>query len=133
MKKQLYTLLFAGLLATALILFVSAGERNSEDGSINYTNPGELLSLVENQKEPYILIDVRTEQEYENGHIPTAGNIPFDIIADKVPTETRDDLIILYCRSGRRSSIAAETLKKRGYTNVVDFGGVTNWPGELNY
>jgi phage shock protein E len=77
------------------------------------------------------LVDVRTEAEYEAGAIPTAINIPFDVIADNLPTEDRSARIIVYCRSGNRSGIAADTLRELGFTNVTNFGAVSNWRGEL--
>ncbi|UCF99227.1 MAG: rhodanese-like domain-containing protein [Spirochaetaceae bacterium] len=77
------------------------------------------------------LVDVRTEEEYKSGAIPSAINIPFDVIADNLPTQDRSARIIVYCRSGNRSGIAYETLAELGYANVLDFGGVSNWRGEL--
>ena len=77
------------------------------------------------------LVDVRTEAEYEAGAIPSAINIPFDVIADNLPTEDRSARIIVYCRSGNRSGIAQDTLEGLGFTNVTNFGGVSNWKGEL--
>jgi phage shock protein E len=77
------------------------------------------------------LVDVRTEAEYKAGAIPSAINIPFDVIADNLPTEDRSDRIILYCRSGNRSGIAADALEDLGFTNILDFGAVGNWKGEL--
>jgi phage shock protein E len=78
-----------------------------------------------------LLVDVRTEEEYNSGAIPSAINIPFDQIAADLPTEDRSARIIVYCRSGRRSGIAADTLKDLGFNNILDFGGVGNWKGEL--
>ena len=77
------------------------------------------------------LVDVRTEEEYNSGAIPEAINIPFDLIADNLPTEDRSARIIVYCRSGNRSGIASDALEGVGFTNVLDFGGVNNWKGEL--
>jgi len=77
------------------------------------------------------LVDVRTEEEFNSGAIPSAINIPFDVIADNLPTEDRTARIIVYCRSGNRSGIASDTLEDLGFTNVLDFGGVNNWRGEL--
>jgi rhodanese-related sulfurtransferase len=77
------------------------------------------------------LVDVRTEGEYNSGAIPSAINIPFDVIAENLPTEDRTARIIVYCRSGNRSGIASDTLEDLGFTNVLDFGGVNNWKGEL--
>jgi phage shock protein E len=77
------------------------------------------------------LVDVRTEAEYNAGAIPTAINIPFDVIADNLPTEDRSARIIVYCRSGNRSGIAQDTLEGLGFTDVRNFGAVSNWNGEL--
>jgi phage shock protein E len=77
------------------------------------------------------LVDVRTEAEYNAGAIPTAINIPYDVIADNLPTEDRSARIIVYCRSGNRSGIAQDTLEGLGFTDVRNFGGVGNWKGEL--
>ena len=76
------------------------------------------------------LVDVRTEEEYNSGAIPSAINIPFDVIAGNLPTEDRTARIIVYCRSGNRSGIASDTLEDLGFTNVLDFGGVNNWKGK---
>ena len=97
-----------------------------------YTDPEVLKRLIERQNREYYLVDVRTESEYNDGFIPTAVNIPYDVLADKLPTEDRDALIIVYCRSGRRSAIADTILTELGFTNVFDFGGVYRWPGELS-
>ncbi len=90
-----------------------------------------LKSLIDNKLEDYILVDVRTDEEYGAGHIPTAINIPFDVIAQNLPTENKDNLIIVYCRSGNRSGVANNTLTTLGYTNILDFGAVSKWTYEL--
>ena len=94
----------------------------------DYTIPDNLKTLVDSGKEnAYILIDVRTDEEYQAGHIPTSINIPFDVITDNLPTEDTDALIIVYCRSGRRSGIATEALTELGYTKIQDFAVFENW------
>lgn len=77
------------------------------------------------------LVDVRSEAEYNAGAIPSSINIPFDVIADNLPTEDRSARIIVYCRSGNRSGVASAALAGLGFSNVLDFGGVSNWRGEL--
>jgi rhodanese-related sulfurtransferase len=90
-----------------------------------------LEEIIASEDSDTYLVDVRTEAEYKAGAIPSAVNIPFDVIADNLPTENRSDRIIVYCRSGNRSGIAADTLESLGFTNVLDFGGVSRWRGEL--
>jgi rhodanese-related sulfurtransferase len=77
------------------------------------------------------LIDVRTAEEYLAGAIPSALNIPYDVIQDNLPTQDRDARIVVYCRSGNRSDRAKLTLETLGFRNVNNFGAVTNWKGQL--
>ena len=81
----------------------------------------------------YVIIDARTQSEYDEGHIPGAIMIPEYEIADRAEKELpdKDQLILVYCRSGRRSKIAAEELVKLGYTNVKEFGGIIDWKYEI--
>ena len=80
----------------------------------------------------YIILDAREQYEYDEGHIPGAILIPYGEIADRAEKELHDknQLILVYCRSGRRSKIAAEELVKLGYTNVKEFGGIIDWKYE---
>ncbi len=77
----------------------------------------------------YIIIDARTEEEYAEGHIENAILIPEYEIKDKAEQAIphKDTLILVYCRSGRRSKIASEALVRLGYTNVYEFGGIIDW------
>lgn len=78
------------------------------------------------------VVDVRTPQEFASGHVPGAINIPYEEIGKRAgeigPPSTQ---VVLYCRTGRRSGIAAEALQKAGYSKLYDFKSVTSWPGEL--
>jgi len=87
--------------------------------------------LIEEQEREYILVDVRTPAEYESGYIPTAVNIPLSEIGNNPPTEDKDALVILYCRSGNRSGQALKILVGLGYTNVHNIGGIIDWTGEV--
>ena len=91
----------------------------------------EAVAMME-EEEGYIILDVRTAAEFDEKHIPGAINIPNeDIGTDAIPElPDRDQLILVYCRSGNRSKQASEKLVKLGYTNVVEFGGIIDWPGE---
>ena len=78
-----------------------------------------------------ILLDVRTQEEFEQGHIPGAVCLPVEMIAADMPfLFGKDAEILLYCRSGRRSADAAKKLRDMGFTNVFDFGGIIDWPYE---
>ncbi|MGD0728084.1 MAG: rhodanese-like domain-containing protein [Spirochaetia bacterium] len=96
-----------------------------------FSDPDALSRLITEKSEPYILVDVRTPEEYASGHIPTAVNFPVSIIAGKLATGERSALVIVYCASGRRSAIAKKTLDDLGFTRVVDFGAISRWRGEL--
>lgn len=82
---------------------------------------------------PYTLVDVRTQEEFDDGHIEGALLLPNDqletLAAEQLPD--KDAVILVYCRSGNRSAAASELLVELGYTNVYDFGGIMDWPGEI--
>ena len=81
----------------------------------------------------HIIVDVRRQDEYDEGHIPDAILIPNESITDKQPDELPDlnQIILIYCRSGRRSKEASQKLADMGYTNVYEFGGINTWTGEI--
>ena len=83
-----------------------------------------------NSGEEHIILDTREQDEFDEGHIPKAILIPYTEIENKaeemIPDKNKQ--ILVYCRSGRRSKIAAESLAKLGYTNVKEFGGIIDWP-----
>ena len=83
--------------------------------------------------EEHIILDTREQDEFDGGHIPGAILIPYTEIENKAEEMMADKekLILVYCRSGRRSKIAAEALSKLGYTNVKEFGGIIDWPYEV--
>ena len=88
---------------------------------------------IMDSQEGYIILDTRTLKEYEESHIPGAILIPYDEITDKAEgiLADKDQLILVYCRSGRRSKLAAQDLVKLGYTNIKEFGGIIDWPYEV--
>ena len=88
---------------------------------------------IMDSQQGYIILDTRTQEEYDDGHIPGAILIPYDEILEKAENTLtdKDQLILVYCRSGRRSKLAAEDLQKLGYTNIKEFGGITDWPYEV--
>lgn len=91
----------------------------------------EAVTMLE-EETGYTILDVRTAQEYSEKHIPGAINIANESIGTKDIPELpdKDQLILVYCRSGNRSKQASEKLVKLGYTNIVEIGGINSWPGE---
>ena len=87
---------------------------------------------IMDQEQGYVILDVREQDEYAAGHIPGAILIPYTQIDEKAndTLPDKDQLILVYCRSGRRSKIAAEALVELGYTNIKEFGGIIDWPYE---
>ena len=81
----------------------------------------------------YVILDVRTEEEFSEGHIPGAILIPDYEIGEKAQEvlKEKDRMILVYCRSGRRSKLAADALAKLGYTNIKEFGGIIDWPYDI--
>lgn len=122
MKNKILT---AFLLLVAGNVF-SVGNTPTEVNT-DFTEFQGLFNLMADDESDYILLDVRTPQEYSDSHIPTAENSPYDIIASNLPGTDKNALIIVYCRSGRRSGIARKTLLDLGYNNVHDFGAYSKW------
>ena len=106
-------------------------ENNREAVYVNIT--AEEAKQIMDSEEGYVILDVRTQEEYDQGHIPGAILIPdteVEVTAEDVLTD-KDQLILVYCRSGRRSKLAAEALVELGYTNIKEFGGIIDWPYEV--
>ena len=114
----------------ALLLLAGCGAQ-SEESTYRQINAEEADSMME-EESGYIILDVRTAQEYSEKHIPGAINIPNETIGTEDIPELPDkeQLILVYCRSGNRSKQASEKLVKLGYTNIVEFGGINDWTGE---
>ena len=114
----------------ALLLLAGCGAQ-SEERTYRQVNAEEADSMME-EESGYIILDVRTAQEYSEKHIPGAINIPNETIGTEDIPELPDkeQLILVYCRSGNRSKQASEKLVKLGYTNIVEFGGINDWTGE---
>ena len=118
-----------------LCMFSFVGCTNQENNMKNtYTSitTQEAKSLMDAETD-YVIIDARTQEEFAEGHIKNAILIPEYEIAKRAEKEIpdKDALILVYCRSGRRSKIASEELVKLGYTNVKEFGGIIDWPYEV--
>lgn len=121
-------------LAVLLCLTGFAGcvqEEKNMENTYQQITAQEAKTIMDTEKD-YIIIDARTEEEFAAGHIANAILIPEYEIAARAEAELPDKeaLILVYCRSGRRSKIASEELVKLGYTNVKEFGGIIDWPYE---
>ena len=127
MKKLIFLLL-------AVMLLTACGQdRENDQGAVYVNITAEEAKQIMNSEEGYIILDVREQDEYDAGHIPGAILIPYAQIAEKAEDvlADKDQLILVYCRSGRRSKIAAEALVELGYTNIKEFGGIIDWPYEV--
>ena len=127
MKKLILFLL-------AMMLLTACGQDKDNSREAVYMNiTAEEAKQIIDTEEGYIILDVRTQEEYDQGHIPGAIVISHEEIAEKAEEvlTDKDQLILVYCRSGRRSKIAAEALVELGYTNIKEFGGIIDWPYEV--
>ena len=121
------------LLLLAAMLLVGCGQANQNNQEAVYMNiTAQEAKQIMDSEEGYIILDTRTQEEYDEGHIPGAIVIPHDEIAERAEQllPDKDQLLLVYCRSGRRSKLAAEALVKLGYTNIKEFGGIIDWPYE---
>ena len=115
------------------VLLAACGQDIEKDREAVYVNiTAEEAKQIMDGEEGYIILDVREQDEYDAGHIPGAILIPYTQIKEKANEmlTDKDQLILVYCRSGRRSKIAAEALVELGYTNIKEFGGIIDWPYE---
>ena len=121
-------------LLLAVMLLTACGQDKENNQGAAYLNiTAEEAKQIMDSEEGYIILDVRTQEEYNQGHIPGAIVISHEEIAEKAEEVLTDknQLILVYCRSGRRSKITAEALVELGYTNIKEFGGIIDWPYEV--
>ena len=119
------------ILLSVLMLTGCAGTSNHQTNTYRSITMDDAVTMMA-QETGYIILDVRRPDEYADGHIPNAINVPNESIgtAEIPELPNKDQLIMVYCRSGRRSKEASEKLVKLGYTNIVEFGGILDWKGE---
>ena len=129
MKRILPILLMMTLLLTGCT--TPAPKPVSEANTYRQITMQEAVEMME-KEENYIILDVRTHEEFAAGHIPGAIVVPNETIGTEEIAQLpdKDQLIMVYCRSGNRSKQASDKLVKLGYTNIVEFGGINSWPGE---
>lgn len=126
---------FKGWFFMLLISLSLFGMTACSDGGANsyeQITPQEAKTIMDTEKD-YVILDVRTAEEFAEGHIEDAVLLDYEDVKSKAHVVLPDKaaLILVYCRSGRRSKIASEELVKLGYTNVKEFGGIIDWPYEI--
>ena len=140
--KKIISLLLLTLLFSGCVSYHNSSLENSEPETNLDTSSSvkayrqitmkEAVDIME-QESNYIILDVRRPDEFSEGHIPNAINVPNENIGNTEISElpNKEQLILVYCRSGRRSKEASQKLVKLGYTNIVEFGGIIDWKGEI--
>ena len=116
----------------ALLLLSGCAAQAQREQSYRQIDMDEAIAMMEAESD-YIILDVRTPEEFSEKHIPGAINIANETIgSEEIPElPDKDQLILVYCRSGNRSKQASEKLVALGYTNIIEFGGINDWPGEV--
>ena len=134
MKKFVAAVLLAAAAVTAFGCGQSSAATGSDGGQTAFRRvTGDEAQKMMESETGYLIVDVRTPQEYAEGHIPHAINVPLDTIGTNPPAELPDKAqkIFVYCRSGARSMTASNKLAQMGYTNIVEMGGIKDWHGEV--
>ena len=129
--KKVKGLIIMLLISLSLFGMTACDDVNGKSSTYEQITAEQAKTIMYTEKD-YIIIDARTEDEFAEGHIENAILIPEYEIAERAEKELPDkaQLILVYCRSGRRSKIASEELVKLGYNNVKEFGGIIDWPYE---
>lgn len=115
-----------------LLLCVSCGEKKEEANTYQSISTTEAVKMMEEESD-HVIVDVRTKEEYDEGHIPGALNYPNEEIDESIREylTDNDEILLVYCKSGVRSKEAAQKLADLGYTRVYEFGGIIDWKGEI--
>ena len=132
MRKILAVLLLMSVAFSILGCDGGAPEERKEQAKYRRITADEAQVLMQKTQD-YLILDVRSPEEFAEGHIPNAINIPNESIGGAAPKELPDknQKIFVYCRSGARSVQASEKLAGLGYTNIVEMGGINNWHGDI--
>lgn len=141
-NRKIITVFISIIMLTVIGFSLTNGKAKKIEPTVVYAK-GQYVKITSDQavemmkkEKNYVIVDVRTPEEYKEGHIPNAINVPLDTI-DNYNSQNvenlkdKNQLIMVYCRSGRRSAEAAKKLLAKGYMNVIDFGGINDWKGEI--
>jgi len=137
MEKLKKTIQFMALIVVA---FLIGGCADKDAKEINETEKSAYVSItaeeakkIMDEETGYLILDVRTKEEYDEGHIPNSVLLPNETIDEDVSDilPDKDQKILIYCRSGNRSKQASQKLADLGYTDLIEFGGIVDWPYEI--
>ena len=126
MKSLIASWMVCGLLGAAVLAPVAAADTPAEAvAAPPVISQADLLKRLENKDPELVVLDVRTPAEFDAGHVPGARNVSHDQVATRLGelASLRDKQVVLYCRSGRRTMLAAETLRKAGFTQLLHLEG----------
>ena len=141
-NRKIITVFISIIMLTIIGFSLTNGETKKIEPTVVYAK-GQYVKITSDQavemmkkEKNYVIVDVRTPEEYKEGHIPNAINIPLDTIDNYISQNVenlkdKNQLMMVYCRSGRRSAEASKKLLAKGYMNVIDFGGINDWKGEI--
>ena len=129
------------ILLTIFLSFILVGCSNKDsitNTEENSSHTYQQISMAEaadymSNHDGYVLLDVRTVEEFHEKHIPNAINVPNETIGNSEIPELPDkeQVILVYCRSGNRSKLASQKLAELGYKNIIEIGGINDWTGEI--
>lgn len=117
-----------------MVLLAGCSQTGTKQQEKSYHQiPQEQAKQMMDDNDQLIVLDVRTKQEYEEGHIPGAVLLPLDELDETAQNvlPDKEQVILVYCRSGNRSRQASELLSKKGYSDIYEFGGIMTWPYEI--
>lgn len=133
MKRRNFAALGLSLLLAVALAGCASREEEAETTSYQQITAEEAKSMMEEQPDAVVL-DVREQDEYDAGHIPGAVLLPVGTINEETAASAipeKDTVVLVYCRSGNRSKTASQALADLGYTQIYEFGGIKDWPYEV--
>jgi rhodanese-related sulfurtransferase len=127
MTKMLAVFAVIALVAVALIYLFMLQRKTNVIATQQLLTPDQYQAQFQTLNRPHFLLDVRTPEEFATGHIPGAANISVQTLAQRLREVPKTMPVVVYCRSGNRSRTALQLLKRAGYSEVYDLGGIIDW------
>ncbi len=139
MNRRIVIVVTALAACFSLLFLVGCAASSGQEGDGESKDRGfeqidaEAAKKIMDEESDYVILDVRTQDEYDQGHIPGAVLLPHDAVSKDAERilPRKDQLVLVYCRSGNRSKQASQALVDLGYTNIVEFGGINDWPYDI--